>query len=699
MNSRSFPAPIEIDIDPHLQSLNEWQKKAVTTSQGKVLVLAGAGSGKTTVLTKRIVYLLHQGVNPETILGLTFTNKAASEMSERLAKMVGVKVASKVHLSTFHSFALYLLRREAHAVGMKSNFTIADRQDILRHLQTIARDLLEHERGDLPSLQCLLDDIAESKNKCVPIEKVALKRSISWYPQFAREVFNRLNACLRIYNIVDFDHMLWLTNELLEKNKAILDKYSARFRYIMIDEYQDTNPVQAKIAEKIASSWGNLCVVGDDDQSIYSWRGADVANILNFNADTVIKLEQNFRSTPIILNAANSVIQANQERYSKSLWSKKELGKKIQVLVCPNEEAEAQAVVERMIAMRDKYALGWKDFCVLYRSNALSKTIETALLKARYRRGSSIVQSIPYRVYGGDELFEHKEVKDILSYLKVVANPADHGACLRSINYPRRGIGEATLEFLEEYAKKHSISFFEAARVCASRPLDSLDTMGHAIQEKAIRGIKQYVHIIHTIEEWIEKGAPLERVVLDLVQLIDLKAAVFSEIKSEAMRKWKEERLQSFFEAVRSFDVTLPDNPRMSELVESSSGKEKLHSLLSAFDLQHENRAFSKEKEFDDSVSLMTFHSAKGLEFPVCFLIGIEDHLIPHEKSLQERGLEEERRLMYVALTRAKERLFISMALQRKRLGVETPSRPSRFVLDIPKECLEPVDWKAVQLS
>ncbi len=670
--------------------LNEWQTKAVTTIHGRVLILAGAGSGKTTVLIRRIEHLLNQSVPPEAILGLTFTNKAAHEMSLRLASSVSSSIAKKVHLSTFHSFALYVLRKEASSIGLSPHFTIADRQDVLRHLQTIARDLLEHETGELPSLQCVLEDISMAKNRFIPIEEVAEKRAgkNSWYIDFAKNIFTRLQACFRIYNIVDFDHMLWLLNDLFEQKKELLFKYSSRFQYIMIDEYQDTNPIQASIATHLASQWGNLCVVGDDDQSIYSWRGADVAHILNFPADNIIKLEQNFRSTPVILQAANSVIQLNQERYDKSLWSKKDEGKKIQVFVAPSEEKEAQGVVARILSMKEKYNLLWRDFCVLYRSNALSKLVETELLKARYVQGGRVLQSIPYQVYGGDELYDHKEVKDILAYMKVAINPRDAMALIRSLNYPRRGIGEASLEYIRAFSESSSCSLFDAVVLILND-----QTSSHELSEKTKKGMREYVQIITGFQDNIKAHMPLGEAVRRLVQSIGLKDAIFSEVQSQAMRKWKEERIEQFFESVSSFqqNEALDTNPL-----------ETLYECVTAFQAQEERRNISNKitslSEGDDHVSLMTFHSAKGLEFRVCFLIGIEDHLIPHEKSLLDRGLEEERRLMYVALTRAKERLFISMAMKRRRMGQEENSRPSRFILDIPKECIQSVSWDAFSL-
>ncbi|MGR3952083.1 MAG: UvrD-helicase domain-containing protein [Chlamydia sp.] len=665
-----------------MSGLNEWQQKAVQTTEGRVLILAGAGSGKTTVLTKRIEYLLSQKVDPQSILGLTFTNKAAKEMASRLAGLVGHAVAKKVCLSTFHSFALYLLKKEIAHTGFPPHCTIADRQDLLRHLQTIVRDILDHEKGESPSLQCLLEDISLSKNRVIPIEEIAKRRtpSIS-YMNLAKEVFDRLQSCFRIHGIFDFDHMLWLVHDLFQTNEAVLDKYATRFQYIMIDEYQDTNPVQAQIATALSSKWGNLCVVGDDDQSIYSWRGADVANILNFKADVVVTLEQNFRSTSVILHAANKVIEVNTERYEKSLWSQKAHGKPIDVIVAPTEEAEAEAVVMRIIKLREKHGLAWKDFAILYRSNILSKSIEAALLRARYMEKGKLIQSIPYRAYGGDELYDHKEIKDILAYLKVALNPKDILAGMRSLHYPRKGIGEASIERIQKIAEERGDSFFNAIQ-----HITSLQALQEHFPKKALDGMRRYVAVIQNFLLRLKETKSLVQSVQQLIQEIELKEAIFSEVQSQSMRLWKEERISQFLETIALFESD-----------DSSLGLDLLDQCVMAFELQEERKKRSQRlssiEDDENHVSLMTFHSAKGLEFPVCFLIGVEDHLIPHEKSSVEGGLEEERRLLYVALTRAKDRLFLSMAIKRKKMGTELFSRPSRFIIDIPKECLNPVQW------
>jgi DNA helicase II / ATP-dependent DNA helicase PcrA len=657
-----------------ISSLNPMQKKAVTTTQGRVLILAGAGSGKTKVLTLRMAYLIHEcRVAPESILGLTFTNKAAAEMRGRLALLIGTKMAKKVTLSTFHSFCMYLLRKEAHHVGYTTNFTLFDRQDIQRLTSAIARDVLEHE-GHLPSLAKTLDAIALFKNKGIRPEDIQGTGS-KWHDQFARQVAGRLQDAMRAYNALDFDHLLWLAVELFEKCPDVLERYQARFQYVMIDEYQDTNPIQSRLAKLLTQKSNNLCVVGDDDQSIYSWRGADVANILRFDEAVTIKLEQNYRSTNTILRAANNVIGKNTKRHQKALWSDKGDGEKIEIFYAPNEVCEAEAVVDRLVKCKEERGLKWKDFAILYRSNALSRPLESALLRRQFLNEEKQYRGIPYQVYGGDEFYEHKEVKDLLGYLRVVVNPLDHEALLRIINYPRRGIGEKTLDLFTQEHRKTGVPLWE---------LFTTEAFSEQIPEKARQGIREFIALI----EWAKKeciGGDWAKVLRELIVKINFKKAIFEEVKSEAMRKWKLENVQELVSSLESYQK---DKER-----QEPENRDLADFLLGCM-LDEEAKAWADEKETEeDHVHLMTFHSAKGLEFPVCFLVGLEDHLIPHEKSIQEGDVEEERRLMYVAMTRAKEYLVMSMATSRKRMGSDTPSKPSRFLFEIPKELLHITKW------
>ncbi|MDB6081913.1 MAG: pcrA [Chlamydiia bacterium] len=651
--------------------LNEAQREAVTTADGRLLILAGAGSGKTSVLTLRIVHLMKScNVRPEAILGLTFTNKAAEEMRARLALLIDPKSAKKVILSTFHSFCMWVLRREAEHLGYTNSFTLYDRQDLTRLLSSIARDVLEHE-GQLPSVQKTLDVIGLAKNKGISPENISGSGS-TWHDGFAKEVGKRLNESLRAYNAVDFDHLLWLTGELFERFPAVLEKYQQRFSHVMIDEYQDTNPIQAKIAYLLTQKSNNLCVVGDDDQSIYSWRGADVTNILRFPDAKVVKLEQNFRSTNQILKAANALIDCNKERHRKNLWSNKGDGVPLDVFYAPSEVCEAEAVVSRLIKLKEKHSLRWGDFAILYRSNALARPIESALLRNSFltedAEGRKHYRGIPYRVYGGDEFYEHKEVKDLLGYLRVIVNPDDHEGLLRVMNYPRRGIGEQALDLMTQRHRKENLSLWQVMH-------EELPE----ISDRAKAGVKQFIELI----EWAKvrfKEVDYASAMQELISKLQFQKAIFEEVKSDAMRKWKLENINGLVSSLKEYQERM-EEPSLVDYLSST--------LLNA---TQEN--WKKEShDATDHVHLMTFHSAKGLEFRATFLIGLEDHLIPHEKSLSEGTLEEERRLMYVAITRAKEFLTLSMASSRKRMGIDSKSKPSRFLFEIPPELMKSSKW------
>jgi superfamily I DNA/RNA helicase len=477
---------------------------------------------------------------------------------------------------------------------------------------------------------------------------------------------------MRAYNAVDFDHLLGLTVELFQRFPDVLSLYQERYRYIMIDEYQDTNPIQYQLAALLSSSHHNLCVVGDDDQSIYGWRGADVKNILDFENATVIKLEQNYRSTNAILKAANAVIGQNKQRFSKALWSTKGEGDLIEVFHAPNELEEAQSVMKRLVKLKNELGLKWRDFAILYRSNALSRQFEMALVKTLWKDGDRWMQGIPYEVFGGTEFYERREVKDLCAYMRVIANPLDQEALLRIINQPRRGIGEESLDVLTAYNRTGSLPLWQVLQEKASELLKN---------GKALRGVEDFLKIIEEAKQRFEKGC-LSDSLQWLIERIDYKKAIKEEVKSDQMREFKWENVNEFVSSLKEFE-------------EGAEGKGRLENFLSNMALNDRLFQANKKEKGGDRVNLLTFHSAKGLEFPVCFLVGMEDHIIPHEKSLKETGIEEERRLMYVAITRAKQRLTISMARQRKRMGKEAMSQPSRFLFEIPKDLLLMSDWRS----
>lgn len=657
-----------------LHLLNANQKKAVLQVEGRVLILAGAGSGKTRVLTLRMAYLIKEKkVLPQSILGLTFTNKAAAEMRQRLAKCVEVSIAKQVTLCTFHSFCMQILRKEISHLGYTSQFSLYDEQDVQRLINLIARDILQVE-GELPSLAPTLAWIRKAKNQGLTPNQL---QEETWHDGFAKEVYVRLQASMRAYNAVDFDNLLGLTVELFERFPAILEKYQEIYRYIMIDEYQDTNPIQYRLASLLASRYNHLCVVGDDDQSIYGWRGADVKNILLFERANVIKLEQNYRSTNTILRAANAVIKNNQQRHDKVLWSEKGEGKTIEIFHAPNEIEEAQAVVKRMEKLKEAHGLQWSDMAILYRSNALSRQFELALMKHTWKRGHHWVQGIPYTVVGGMEFYERREVKDLCAYLRVIVNPLDQEALLRIINQPRRNIGEQTLDVLTAYNRKNKLSLWDVmCSVVEQRSLFDLH-----INSKAMQGLRDFLFSIEEAKRRFEEGS-LSETLEWFIKRIDYQRAIQEEVKSEQMRAFKNENVQEFIASLEEFEMHL-------------EGDEKKPSIARfVANLTLDNQLRHKRNRDENSVQLMTFHGAKGLEFPACFLVGLEDHIIPHEKSLQETGIEEERRLMYVAITRARHFLTLSMAQRRNRMGKESASQPSRFLFEIPKELLKITDWR-----
>ncbi len=656
-----------------LSSLNSYQKKAVLATQGRVLILAGAGSGKTSALTYRMAYLLKEmSVAPEAILGLTFTNKAAQEMKERLSKLVSAKVAKKITLSTFHSFCMQILRKEIHHLGYGTNFTLYDEKEVRRLGQHLARHLLEHE-GELPSLEKTFEKISYAKSRGASLEKS------SWHDQFSADLYLRLKSCMRSYNAVDFDSLLSLTVELFENHPAVLSHYQEQYHYVMIDEYQDTNPIQYRLAELISGKNRNLCVVGDDDQSIYGWRGAEIKNILQFESDTLIKLEQNYRSTSNILEAANHLISHNKERHPKTLWSSSGKGPLLTLFHAPTELEEAQAVVQRMVKLRKETQTPWKEMAILYRSNLLSRPFETALSQAVWEKEGKWIRGIPFEVFGGTEFYERAEIKDLLAYLRAISNPLDQEALLRIINTPRRGISDQTLEVLTQWNRKHEIPLWTLLEEVAS-PLSS--ECKASLSFKAIEGITSFVHLIETAQEKF-KTPPLHDTLLWLIDTIDYKKTISDDVKSEKMRDFKWENVMHCVDAI--------------SIYEEESSEVSLKDFLSSAALDQEHTLRRDKTQKEDRVNLMTIHSAKGLEFTACYLVGLEDQIIPHEKSLKEKGLEEERRLMYVALTRAKKHLILSMAKKRKKMGKEVTTTPSRFLFEIPKELLKITSWQTLE--
>jgi ATP-dependent DNA helicase UvrD/PcrA len=667
-----------------LKGLNPNQRKAAETTEGRVLILAGAGSGKTRVLTVRMVHLIKNlEVAPSSILGLTFTNKAAAEMRQRISGMLDRKRAKEITLCTFHSFCMKVLRKDIGHLGYTTSFTLLDEQDVKRMVTMIARDIMDTE-GELPSLTNTLAAISSARNKGIQAEEIENTGS-EWHDDFTSQVYKRLLQSMRAYNALDFDGLLWATVELFDNYPDVLEKYQEQYRYVMIDEYQDTNPVQYRLAAFLTKKYGNLCVVGDDDQSIYGWRGADVKNILNFSDATVVKLEQNYRSTNVILNAANAVICHNNQRHKKSLWSENGEGQLIEVFNAPTELDEAQAVVCRLVKLKEQHALKWKDIAILYRSNALSRQMELALMKHNWNEHGRWVQGVPYEIFGGTSFYERREVKDLMGYLRVIVNSKDQEAILRVINQPRRGIGEGALDKITEYNRAENVSLWDVLEKLVNPGFGDDPTLRDQMSGRALGGIDKFVNVIQAAKQKFD-SLPLSEAMQWLVDTIDYQKAIHEEVKSTQMREFKWDNVQEFVNALSDYEQSRDDEEKAT-----------IQGFVTDMPIQNEWDKKNKDGVEVDRVNLLTFHSSKGLEFPACFLVGVEDHIIPHEKSMQETGIEEERRLMYVGITRSMRFLTISMARQRKRMGQLMPSRPSRFLSELPKETLQVTSWDTVQ--
>jgi DNA helicase II / ATP-dependent DNA helicase PcrA len=647
--------------------LNQAQQKAVCFTEGRLLVLAGAGSGKTRVIVHRIAHLIREkGVSPQSILGLTFTNKAAAEMRERVQSLIGTDNARLLTLSTFHSFCMQVLRKEIGKLGYTPDFSLYNENDMNRVVGQLARDMLGHE-GEMPSLAPTKAALNAAANQGTS------KESHIWHDKFSKELYERLQSTLRAYNAVSFDHLITLSIRLFEEHPEVLDRYQERFRYLMIDEYQDTNPPQFRLAELLSAKFGNLCVVGDDDQSIYGWRGAEVSHILHFKADQTVKLEQNYRSTPSILDAANAVIAHNKNRHEKKLWSSESPGEPIEVFNAPTDAEEAASVIARLLRFREKEGLKWRDMAILYRSNALSRQFEIALIQASWQKDGHWVRGIPYEIFGGLEFSERSEIKDLLAYLRIIANEKDEEAMLRIINVPRRGISDAFLDELTQINRFGKILLWKILEEVVS------DKRKFHSHPRGVAGIRSFVSLIETARRRF-KTEPLAETLIWFLEEIQYKKAIEEEVKSEKMRLFKWENVQECVNALSQYEQEA-EEPSLSDFISSTAlGKPVFPAEM--------------KKSHEDKVQLMTLHSAKGLEFPVCFIVGLEDHILPHEKSMAATGIEEERRLFYVGITRARKFLTLSMARSRVRMGKAQPTNPSRFLYEIPKPLLNAVSHR-----
>lgn len=635
-----------------LTGLNKEQQQAVQHTEGPLLILAGAGSGKTKVLTVRIAHLLAQGVNPYEILAITFTNKAAKEMKSRVEGLVG-DVANRIWLSTFHSFCAKFLRFELdNFLGYNSNFTIYDTSDSQAVIKAALKALNLDDK--YYPVGAMIGAISDAKNKLLFASDFR-KQARDFYQQKVADVYEYYERELRKNNALDFDDLLLVAVKLLQSNEAVLDKYSKRFRYVMIDEYQDTNHAQYLLAKLLASHWKNIAVVGDADQSIYAWRGADIQNILDFEKDypncTSIKLEQNYRSTKIILDAANAVIENNEGRPKKNLWTDKTEGAKIQHFTAQSEHEEAAFIGDTIAKKHDIHGVPYGDMAILYRTNAQSRVLEEALIK----------RALPYTMVGGTKFYDRKEIKDVLAYLRVLYNPFDDLSLLRIINVPKRSIGATTVAKLQDYARANGTFLFMTLT-----QLHLVDTIKGKTKEK----LEEFGILIFTLVAEME-----DKTVLDILESILDRTGYLAQLEesTDPQDQARAENIGELLSVAKDFQDTNPNGT--------------VEDFLEQVALVNDVDSFEQE---ESKVTLMTLHAAKGLEFPIVFLGGLEEGLFPHSRTLMNpEEIEEERRLAYVGITRAEKELYISNATTRTVFGRTSSYLPSRFIDEIPEELVD----------
>ena len=635
-----------------LTGLNKEQQQAVQHTEGPLLILAGAGSGKTKVLTVRVAYLLAQGVNPYEILAITFTNKAAKEMKSRVEGLVG-DVANRIWLSTFHSFCAKFLRFEIDSfLGYNSNFTIYDTSDSQAVIKAALKALNLDDK--YYPVGAMIAAISDAKNQLLFASDFR-KQARDFYQQKVADVYEYYERELRKNNALDFDDLLLVAVKLLQSNAAVLDKYSHRFRYVMIDEYQDTNHAQYLLAKLLASHWKNIAVVGDADQSIYAWRGADIQNILDFEKDypncTSIKLEQNYRSTKIILDAANAVIDNNEGRPEKNLWTDKIEGAKIQHFTAQSEHEEAAFIGDTIAKKHDIHDVPYGDMAILYRTNAQSRVLEEALIK----------RALPYTMVGGTKFYDRKEIKDVLAYLRVLYNPFDDLSLLRIINVPKRSIGATTVAKLQDYAREKGTSLFMTLT-----QLHLIDSIKRKTKEK----LEEFGILIFTLVSEME-----DKTVLDILESILDRTGYLAQLEesTDPQDQARAENIGELLSVAKDFQDTNPSGT--------------VEDFLEQVALVNDVDSFEQEEA---KVTLMTLHAAKGLEFPIVFLCGLEEGLFPHSRTLMNpEEIEEERRLAYVGITRAEKELYISNATTRTVFGRTSSYLPSRFIDEIPEELVD----------
>lgn len=654
-----------------IKDLNPAQQEAAKNYQGPSLIIAGAGSGKTRVLMYRIAYILSKGVKPENILALTFTNKAATEMKERIGKMVGDDAAQKLWMGTFHSIFSKILRFESKATGYSSNYTIYDTVDSRNLIRKIIKELNLDDKTYKP--QAVQGRISSAKNNLLTWQ--SYNKNTSVLKQDEQQKRPKIADIYRLYasrckqaDAMDFDDLLLNMNILFRDYPDVLKKYQDKFKYILVDEYQDTNFAQYLIVKKLSSQHGNICVVGDDAQSIYSFRGAKIENILNFRNDypnyKLFKLEQNYRSTQTIVDAANSMIKKNSKQIPKKVFSEQDQGEKIDVIESYTDKEEAIQIAKAVSDRLEERDYGYKDFAILYRTNAQSRNFEEAFRQF----------NIPYKIYGGISFYQRKEIKDLIAYFRLCSNPNDEEALLRVINYPTRGIGKTTQDKIINQARKNDTSAWEII----SRLPESVPELTSATAKKVITFAKM-------ISEFTEIAQ--ETNAYDAAMTIASKSGILKEFENPTNieEQTKNENLQEILNGIKDFtdNFSSEELPTLQEYIENVS-------LMTNAD--------SEDEEDMNKVTLMTMHSAKGLEFKEVFLAGLEEGTFPSPMAMNtDKELEEERRLFYVALTRAEVKATISHANNRYKWGVSHKTQPSRFIYDIAPEYLSMPEFSTIE--
>ncbi len=636
-----------------LNGMNPRQKEAVVATEGPLLIMAGAGSGKTRVLTHRMAYLLQEKlVNPWNILAITFTNKAANEMKERVIRLVGT-AGNDMWVSTFHSMCVRILRREAEKIGYSKNFTICDQSETESLMKRIIKDKnLDPKKFEA---RAILGKISTAKNELLTPEEYANMAAGNYFDNIAAECYQAYQRALENAQSMDFDDLIMLVVKLFEKDAETLAYYQHKFQYIHVDEYQDTNYAQYRLVNLIAKKLHNICVVGDADQSIYGWRGADMSNILNFEKDypnaKVVLLEQNYRSTKSILQAANNVIKNNSNRRDKMLWTDNDDGELIHYYRAQSEHDEARFIVSTMLDAVREQKRQYGDFAILYRTNAQSRVIEDTLVKS----------NIPYKMVGGHKFYDRKEIKDVMAYLRLIANPADDLSFNRIINVPKRGIGAASLEKLYQFANVYNYSYLEAAQNVPLSPLTgkaAKETAKFAQMMVQLQKQAEFLTVTQIVEELLKQTAYIERLKEE------------NTLESEA----RIDNINEFLSVTQEFEKMQEDADLTTFLTDLA--------LVSDLD--------QVEEVPQEEVTLMTLHAAKGLEFPVVFVIGVEEGIFPSFRSLMEESdMEEERRLAYVGITRAEEKLYLTNAYSRLLYGRTQNNPPSRFIEEIGDDSLE----------